>query len=169
MVAKGITVKKWTSSNPNFATVSKKGDHVGEVKIKQCGKVKITAISTNGKKYTCQLTITGGKPWSGLNGGYCPTLATIKQHGYYKDINKIQNYGDVIYYIIDYGQKINYKNGNNKKYTWSEVDAYVSEILKNRYPDKEIGMAGGGDFLGVDGGPNQYGRLAIGCYYVKDK
>lgn len=163
LVAKGISVKKWKSSKNKVVKVIKKGN-VGLLQIRRTGKTTISCIANNGKTYTCKVTIVGGKPWSGLSGGYLPTKATVKKHGYYKDINAIKDCGKAVYYVIDYNKKINYKNGY-KKLSMTEADEKAKQILKNRYPNKTINICGGGDLLLFEDG-SKYGRLAVGCYYV---
>lgn len=49
----GAAVKKFNSSNKNIAAVSKNGKVVGKHK----GKATITVVDTNGKKYTCKITV----------------------------------------------------------------------------------------------------------------
>lgn len=164
LVAKGISVKKWKSSNEKVVKVLKK-ENIGLLQIRKTGKTTITCVADNGKTYTCKVTIVGGKPWSGLNGGYLPTSATVKKHGYYKDINMIKDYGKVVYFIVDYNQQINYKNGS-KKMSMTQAEDNAKQILANRYPDKIIQSYGGGDLLIFKDG-SKYARLWVGCFYVE--
>lgn len=166
LVAKGIDIKKWKSSNSKVVKVIKKGN-VGVLQIHKTGKTTITCVAKNGKKYTCKVTIVGGKPWSGLSGGYRPTKATVKKHGYYKDINTIKDFGKVVYYVIDYNKQIKYKNGEKTR-TWTEAEEEARQILASRYPNRIINIASGGDLLIFKDGKKS-ARLATGCYYVTEK
>ncbi len=144
----------WKSSNPKVCKVFNNGS-VGRLEMHSTGKCKITCIAKNGKKYTCNLTVTGGKTWGGLTHGYRPTLSQVKKHGYYKDINKLLDYGNVIFVICSYDSTnsennnkptINLKNGN-KVFPVSKMD-YIDDILYERYPDATIKMVEGlGDYL----------------------
>jgi len=69
LIAMGIDVKKWTSSNKKVVKVNKIGSHIGKLEIHGTGKCTITCESKSGKKYKCKVTIVGGKKWSGLSGG----------------------------------------------------------------------------------------------------
>ena len=164
IVAKGIDVKSWKSSNNKVVKVKKKAN-IGVLEIHGTGKCTVTCTAKNGKTYKCVVTIVGGKPWSGLSNGYAPDISEVKKHGYYNDINKIQDYGNVVFYIVDYGKKIDYKNGNKKR-DIEEAEKEAMKILQNRYPDKDVYSAVSGDLLGFHSGKN-YGRLWCGCYYVK--
>ena len=50
----GSKVKSWASSNKKIASVDKKG----KVSAKKKGNATITAVATNGKKYTCKVNVT---------------------------------------------------------------------------------------------------------------
>ena len=50
----GSKVKSWASSNKKIASVDKKG----KVTAKKKGNATITAVATNGKKYTCKVSVT---------------------------------------------------------------------------------------------------------------
>ena len=165
LVAKGISVKKWKSSNEKVVKVLKK-ENIGLLQIRKTGKTTITCVADNGKTYTCKVTIVGGKPWSGLSGGYLPTSATVKKHGYYKDINTIKDYGKVVYYIVDYNQQINYKNGS-KKMSGTQAENNAKQILANRYPDKIIQNSGGGGDLLIFKDGSKFARLWVECFYVE--
>lgn len=166
IVAKGIDVKKWKSSNTKVVKVIQKAN-VGVLEIHGTGKCTVTCTDTSGKTYKCKVTIVGGKPWSGLNGGYRPAITEVKKHGYYNDINKVQDFGDVVFFVVDYAKEIDLKNGN-KKMDVDTAEKKAKEILANRYPDKNIVSADSGDLLGFTSG-KQYGRLWVGCYYVEDR
>lgn len=165
IVAKGIDVKKWKSSNNKVVKVIQKAN-VGVLEIHGTGKCTVTCTDTSGKTYKCKVTIVGGKPWSGLNSGYRPTITEVKKHGYYNDINKVQDFGNVVFFVVDYGKEIDLKNGN-KKMDVDTAEKKAKELLANRYPDKQIAYACSGDLLGFTSG-KQYGRLWVGCYYVED-
>lgn len=164
LVAAGIDVKSWKSSNKKVCEVENYG-RLGQLKMLGTGQTTITCTSTSGKKYTCKLTVVGGKAWGGLSKGYRPNLSTLKKHGYFKDINTIKDYGDVVVAIVEYDHEINLGNGNKKL---SVTDAYnARQILDDRYPGKSIKSAGGGDYLCFtsDNG-KKGGRIWNMCYYV---
>ena len=167
LVAKGIQVKKWTSSNKKVCKVINT-DGIGLLQMRGTGKCTITCIAKNGKKYTCKLTVVGGKPWGGLSGGYLPTVSTIKKHGYYKDINSIIDYGNVIMTIEEYDHEINLKNGN-KRFKNIEPAKKAEQILASRYPEKKVTSVNNiGDHLCfTDNKGNKFGRLWVSCHYVK--
>lgn len=167
IVAKGLTIKSWKTSNSKVAKVSGMGPgkKIGCIEIHGVGKCNITATDKNGKKYTCKVTIVGGKPWSGLNGGYRPTIEEVKKHGYYDDINKIQDYGDVIFSIFDYAKEVNYKNGNKKLDTEAFEKSMWATFAK-RYPGVWPNSFPSGDLLGFTQG-SKYARLWCGCYYIE--
>lgn len=165
LVAAGIDVKSWKSSNPKVCKVKNLG-HVGYLQMMGTGKCTITCTSKNGKTYKCKLTVVGGKKWGGLSNGYLPTLSTIKKHGYFKDIHSVRDYGDVVVSIVEYDHKINLGNGN-KPLTVTDADN-SKKILTTRYPDASIKLAGGGDYLcftNDDG--KKSGRIWWMCYYVE--
>jgi len=166
LVAKGITVKKWTSSNKKVCKIINTNG-VGLLQMRGTGKCTITCVAKNGKKYKCKLTIVGGKSWGGLSGGYSPTVSALKKHGYYNDINSIMDYGNVIVTIEEYDHEINLKNGN-KRFKRMEAQEKAEKILASRYPDKEVCSVNNlGDHLCFtnDKG-NQVGRLWVSCHYV---
>lgn len=165
LVANGIDVKKWKSSNTKICKVKSYGS-VCSMQMRNTGKCTITCIAKNGKKYKCKLTVTGGKAWGGLNNGYRPTLSDLKRHGYYKDINKINDYGKVVVVIMDYDGEINLKNGNKKLKKSAINDAKL--ILADRYPNSTIYEVSGGDYLLFTNNERTKGdRLWVECYYVK--
>ena len=165
LVAKGIEVKKWKSSNKKICTVEKIG-RIGRLKMLGTGKSTITCISKDGSTYKCKLTVVGGKEWGGLNGGYRPTLSTLKKHGYFKDINSIMDYGDVVVYIEEVDHEINLGNGNKRLSKKAKEKA--EKILGNRYPKKFI-IESGGDYLCFtsDNG-KKGGRIRYTYYYIKE-
>lgn len=167
IVAEGINVKSWKSSDEKVVKVvqDKKANNIGKLEIHSTGKCTVTCTAKDGKTYECAVTIVGGKKWSGLSNGYAPDISEVKKHGYYDDINKIQDYGNIIYYIVDYNKQIDYKNGQKKK-TVSEAEDIARRILENRYPNKDIYYSGSGDLLGFYSGDN-YGRLWCGVMYVE--
>lgn len=165
LVAKGIEVKSWKSSNKKICKIEKIG-RIGKLKMLGTGKATITCTGKDGSKYKCKLTIVGGKAWGGLNGGYRPTLSTVKKHGYFKDINSVMDYGDVVMYIEEYDHEINLGNGNKRLSKKAKEKA--EKILGNRYPGKTVRQAGGGDYLCFtsDNG-KKGGRIWYACYYVE--
>lgn len=166
LIAYGLDVKSWKSSNTNVIKVSKKGSNIGMLSIRGTGKSTITCTTKNGRKYTCKVTVKGGKTWSGLNNGYRPPFEEVKRSGWYKDLNAIRDYGNVIFYCIDYANEIKYDNGNKLKKTWTETEKIAKQTLHERYPDKQVKMATNGDYVGFYVG-QKYARIAIGCYYVE--
>lgn len=166
IVAKGIEVKKWTTSNSKVVKVNKAGN-IGVLEIHGTGKATVTCVATNGKKYKCAVTIVGGKPWSGLRNGYLPDIKEVKKHGYYDDINKIQDFGDVIFCIVDYNQQIDLKNGN-KKTDYRTIEREAELLLQNRYPMRDVKQAAGGDLLIFKSG-DQFARLWVICYYAEER
>lgn len=166
LVAAGIDVKSWKSSNPKVCTVVNLGS-VGNLQMRSTGKCTITCTDTKGKKYTCKLTVTGGKTWGGLNNGYRPTLSTLKTHGYYKDINKVMDYGNVIVTIIEYDHDISLGNGN-KPLTHQDCEN-TRQILRERFPYQTVEYAVGGDYLlFTNNSGTENGRLWLSCYYVNN-
>ena len=166
IIAYGLNVKSWKSSNTKVIKVSKKGSNIGLLSIRGTGKSTITCTTKSGKKYTCKVTVKGGKPWSGLNSGYRPPFKEVKQSGWYKDLNAMRDYGNVIFYCIDYAKEIEYDNGNKFDKLWTEADEIAENTLRERYPDKEVQVAVSGDYVGFYVG-KKYARIAIGCYYVE--
>ena len=165
IVAKGIDVKQWKTSNSKVVKVKKEGN-LGVLEIHGTGKCTVTCIDTSGKKYKCKVTIVGGKSWSGLRNGYLPDIKEVKKHGYYEDINEIQDFGDAVFCIVDYNQQIHLKNGN-KKMDYKTAEKKAALILQNRYPNKVIKSVAGGDLLIFKSG-NQYARLWTMCYYAEE-
>lgn len=78
----------------------------------------------------------------------------------------MRDYGNVIFYCIDYAKEIKYDNGNKFNKTWTEFDEIAEKTLRERYPNKEVKRAAGGDCVGFYVG-KKYARIAIGCYYVE--
>lgn len=165
IIAKGIDVKKWTTSNSKVVKVNKAGN-IGVLEIHGTGKCTVTCVDTSGKKYKCAVTIVGGKPWSGLRNGYLPDIKEVKTHGYYDDINKMQDFGDAVFCIVDYNKQIDLKNGN-KKMDNNTARKKAELLLHNRYPTRQIESVAGGDLLIFKSG-NQYARLWVECYYAKE-
>ncbi len=162
LVAKGIHVKSWKSSNKKICKVIKYG-RLGKLQMLGTGKCTITCTSKEGKKYKCKLTVVGGKKWGGLNGGYQPTLSTIKKHGYFKDINTVKDYGDVIVIIKEYDHQIKLGNGNKKL-----PDDIERLAMNEHYDDGKTYTYFSGDYLcfkSNDG--KKYGRIWCTCYYVE--
>ena len=166
LIAYGLDVKSWKSSNTKVIKVSKKGPNIGMLSIRGTGKSTITCTTKNGRKYTCKVTVKGGKTWSGLNNGYRPPFEEVKRSGWYKDLNAIRDYGNVVFYCIDYAKEIKYDNGNKFMKTWTEAEEIAEQILHERYPNKQVKMATSGDYVGFYVG-KKYARIAIGCYYVE--
>lgn len=166
LIAYGLNVKSWKSSNTKVIKVSKKGPNIGMLSIRGTGKSTITCTTKSGKKYTCKVTVKGGKTWSGLNNGYRPPFKEVKQSGWYKDLNAIRDYGNVVFFCIDYAKEIKYDNGNKFKKTWTEAEQIAEQILHERYPDKQVKTAQCSDYVGFYVG-KKYARIAIGCYYVE--
>lgn len=110
LVAAGIQVKSWKSSNKKVCKIESHGS-LAILQTTGTGNCDITCTAKDGKKYVCKLTVKGGTQWSGL-GGYTPTISELKKHGYYNDINSIKDYGDVIVAIYDYSYEIPFNNGN---------------------------------------------------------
>lgn len=111
------------------------------------------------------MTVVGGKNWGGLRNGYLPKVSEMKKHGYYKDINTIKDYGNVIVCLYDFGGEMNWKNGNKELNT---DQLYMqSDILRSRYPGCEIGMGGNDLLLCKSQNGKQYGRISVTYYYVK--
>lgn len=166
LIAKGIKVKKWQSSNKKVCKVEKKGN-IGLLKMLRTGKTTITCIGNDGKKYKCKVTVVGGKPWGGLNGGYSPTLSTLKKHGYFKDINSVKDYGNVVFYICDddYYNDIKLKNGN--KHLTEEKREEAEMILKNRYPNKTVYSSFSDYLIFTDNSKKKTGRIRYYYHYVK--
>ena len=166
LVAKGIQVKKWKSSNKKVCKVINT-DGIGLLQMRGTGKCTITCVAKNGKKYTCKLTVVGGKSWGGLSGGYSPTVSALKKHGYYNDINSIMDYGNVIVTIEEYDHEINLKNGN-KRFKRMEAPEKAEKILAIRYPDKNVASVNGlGDHLCFTNNKgNKIGRIWVSCHYV---
>lgn len=166
LVAAGIDVKSWKSSNEKVCKVENYG-RLGKLKMLGTGKTTITCTSKSGKKYTCKLTVVGGKPWGGLSKGYQPTLSTIKKHGYFKDINSVMDYGDVIITLLEYDHEIKLGNGNKPIDLTDELILHGGKLLEERYPYRNIKSAGGGDYLcfSSDNG-KKIGRIWYSCYYV---
>ncbi len=163
LVAAGIDVKSWSSSNKKVCKVENLG-RLGYLKVVGTGKTTITCTSKSGKKYTCKLTVVGGKTWGGLNRGYRPTLSTLKKHGYYKDINTVKDYGDVMVAIAEYDHKIKLGNGN-KPLTSKDVRG-AEAIFNNRYPSAIVSDNFSTHVLFTSDNKKKSGRLFIFWYYV---
>ena len=164
LVAMGVDVKNWTSSNKKVCKVEKHGN-LGIIMTTGTGKCTITCTAKNGKKYKCKLTVVGGRNWGGLRNGYLPKVSEMKKHGYYKDINTIKDYGNVIVCLYDFGGEMNWKNGNKELNT---DQLYMQrDILRSRYPGREIGMGGNDLLLCKSQNGKQFGRISVTYYYVK--
>lgn len=164
LVAAGIQVKKFTSSNKKVAIV----DKYGVISSIGVGKCTITCTAKNGKIYKCALTVEGGKPWGGLYNGYTITKSKLKTLELYKKLNKVYDYGDAISVAYSYNRA---KDGTDIKD--KEVEANVESwvyyylLLEERYPNRIV-LSSGGDFLMVknnDGSPNRSIRFIT--FYVK--
>lgn len=164
LVAKGIDVKKWKSSNKKVCEIQENGN-VGILKMLNTGKTTITCVGKDGSKFQCRVTVVGGKPWGGLQSGYVPTLSELKTHGYYKDINSIMDYGNVVICMHEYDHDINLKNGN-KRLSRTEIDE-AELILSDRYPGKTVRLLCGGDHVLFNNDKRtKIGRIWFDCYYV---
>lgn len=163
LVAKGIDVKKWKSSNNKICKVKKIGN-IGMLEMRRTGKVTITCIGNDGEKYKCKLTVAGGKTWGGLNGGYRPKLSTIKKHGYYKDINSVMDYGNVVVCILETNNEINLKNGN--KHLSDKKIEEAEMILKNRYSSAYVSRFFSDHLIFTDNSGKKSGRISYYCYYI---
>lgn len=138
LVAKGIQVKSWTSSNKKVCKVTKTGSdgNIGILTVTGPGKCTITCTSQTGKKYTCKLTVQDGKrDGKGYDYNQAIKLSQLKKYQYYNDINTIQDYGNaIVCFYTHEDSKIN--NGNS---VLSDVDfEKVEDTLKKRYPDKTV-------------------------------
>ncbi|MGN0415467.1 MAG: Ig domain-containing protein [Agathobacter sp.] len=163
LVAKGIDVKSWASSNTKVCKVEKQGA-LGILSATGVGKCTITCTAKNGKKYTCRLTVVGGKKWGGLNNGFRPKLSDVKKHGYIKDINTVQDYGTVIVILFDMDDQIKW---NRHKKLDSEIIDEQRCILQQRYPDRQICVGRNDLVLCRSDNGKQYGRPSVYFYYVK--
>ncbi len=134
LVAKGLEVKKWKTSNKKVC-VPKKYNGVALLEMRGPGKCTITCITKNGKEYKCKLTVLDGTMMSYYEDDYAPTLSEIKKHGYFKDINSIMDYGRVVVSLEEYNHKINLKNGNKrfKEATYH----HPIQILTTRFPEEK--------------------------------
>lgn len=167
LVAAGIDVKSWKSSNKKVCTVVNNGT-IGTLKTQGTGTCTITCTAKDGKKYTCKLTVAGGKPWGGLKGGYRPTLSTVKKHGYFNDINTIKDYGTAIVTIIERDHEFSLGNGNTPL-THADCDS-TEKTLKQRFPDKTIkcAVSDSSDYmLFTNNSGTKSGRIYVSCYYVE--
>ena len=162
LVAAGVQVKSWSSSNKRVCLVENHGS-LGILKTNGTGKCKITCIAKDGTKYVCDLTVVGGTTWSGL-GGYTPTLSELKKHGFYNDINAINDYGDVIVAIYDYAKEINFNNGHKKISVHPEDQ--MRQMMQHRFGDAFSN--GGGDYVQatLDNG-KKLARIWVEFYYKK--
>lgn len=163
LVAKGIDVKSWSSSNTKICKVEKQGA-LGILATTGVGKCTITCTAKNGKKYTCKLTVVGGKSWGGLNNGFIPKLSDVKKHGYIKDINTVQDYGTVIVILYDQDDQIKW---NSHKKLDSEIMDEQKYVLQRRYPDRQIDFGGNDLVLCRSDNGKQYGRPTVYYYYEK--
>lgn len=167
LIAKGISVKKWKSSNPKICKVNSYGSFC-ELQPRKTGKCTITCIGKDNKTYKCKLTVAGGKTWGGLNRGYRPTVSSLKKHGYYKDINAIKDYGKVVVVITSAEANL-IKNGNKKlKMSVFSDNNEATAILRERYPNSTVHTLLAGDYLcyANDAGTKS-GVLRRACYYVE--
>ena len=163
LVAKGIDVKSWTSSNTKVCKVEKQGA-LGILSATGVGKCTITCTAKNGKKYQCKLTVVGGKRWGGLNNGFRPKLSDVKKHGYVKDINTVQDYGSVIVILFDIDNEIKW---NSHKKLDSEVLDQQRSVLQRRYPDRQVSSGGNDLVLCLSDNGKQSGRPHVYYLYVK--
>lgn len=160
LIAAGINVKKWKSSNPKVCTVKSHGS-LCTLQVRGLGKATITCTAKNGKKYKCKLTVTGeGKTW----GAYRVPLSSLKKHGYYKDINKIMDYGNVIATIVTTSNEVALKNGStlSRDFLLSEPE----KILSDRYPEQQIHEGGGGYVWITNDKKTKTSVLQVYYYYV---
>ncbi len=164
LIAEGIEVKSWKSSNKKICKVEKKGG-AARLKMLGTGKTTITCTSKDGAKFKCKVTVVGGKKWGGLSGGYQPKVSTIKKHGYFKDINSVMDFGDVVVCMYEYDHKIKLGNGN-KRLSKKTIEA-AKKILENRYPDKTIQTFGGDYLCFTNNNGKKIGRIWYSCYYVE--
>lgn len=167
LIAKGISVKKWKSSNSNICKIKSYGSFC-ELQPRKTGKCTITCIGKNNKKYKCKLTVAGGKTWGGLNSGYRPTVSSLKKHGYYKDINTIKDYGKVV--VVITSNKTNLLKNGNKKLNMSvfSLNNKATAILKDRYPNSTIHYLSVGDYLCyANNSRTKSDVISRACYYVK--
>ena len=134
LVAKGLKVKKWKTSNKKVC-VPKKYNGVALLEMRGPGKCIITCITKSGKKYKCKLTVLDGTMMYYYEDNYAPTLSEIKKHGYFKDINSIMDYGRVVVSLEEFNHKINLKNGNKR---FKEATSHHPiQILTTRYPEEK--------------------------------
>ncbi len=84
-----------------------------------------------------------------------------KKHGYYKDINTIKDYGDVIVVTGEYDHKINLKNGNKHL----PKDFFVD--FGDKKNGKIINQFGGEYVLFTSNNKRKIGRIRCTCYYLK--
>ena len=64
-LAKGEKIVKWKVSNPKVAKISKSGN----LKALRVGKIKVTAITNEGRKFSCKVVVKGNSS-SGHSGGH---------------------------------------------------------------------------------------------------
>lgn len=159
LVAAGIQVKSWKSSNKKVCQIESHG-RVAILQMTGTGTCDIICTDKSGKKYVCKLTVKGGTTWSGL-GGYTPTLSELKKHGYYQHINGIQDYGDAIVAIYDYANEINFNNGNPK---WKKEEFDIRERLQDRYGN-ELGNCGGDLIQATLDNGKKLARIWVDCIY----
>ena len=163
LVAKGIDVKKWKSSNNKVCKVKKIGN-IGLLEMRRTGNATITCIGKDGKQYKCKLTVAGGKTWGGLNGGYRPKLSTVKKHGYFKDINAVMDYGNVVVCILETENEFSLKNGNKHLSEKQRTEAEM--ILKNRYPNSTVHRSFSDHLIFTNDSGEKTGRISYYYYYV---
>lgn len=170
LVAKGLEVKKWKSSNKKVCTPVKY-KNVALLQMRGPGKCTITCITKSGKKYKCKLTVQDGTLMSYEKEVHSPKLSEIKKHGYYKDINSIMDYGRVVVMLEEFNHKINLKNGNKR---FKESTRRIPlEILKTRFPEEKaeslpgLGCFNGTyvTFLSNDG--KKMGKIRVLCGFME--
>lgn len=160
LVAEGIQVKSWKSSNPKICKLETHG-RLAILQTTGTGSCNITCTAKDGKKYVCKLTVKGGTEWSGL-GGYTPTLSELKKHGYYNDINSIKDYGDMIVAIYDYANEIQFENGNKRMETYP--DDIIRQKLNQRF-GYDIKSCGGDFIQATLDHSKKCARIWVVCYY----
>lgn len=160
LVAAGIQVKSWKSSNPKVCKLETHG-RLAILQTTGTGTCDIICTAKDGKKYVCKLTVKGGTKWSGL-GGYTPTLSELKKHGYYNDINSFKDYGDMIVAIYDYANEIQFENGNKSMKT--RPDDTIRQTLYERY-GYDIRSCGGDLVQATLDNGKKFARIWVECYY----
>lgn len=128
VVAEGIDVKSWTVSSK----ICKLEKHDNWVMVygKKAGKCKLTCTAKNGKKYTCNLTILPEL----IDGNKVRDESILKSTGWYKHINSIQDYGNVIVVIkTSPYSAFDIENGHSYK---DVKDFDPKKFLEKRFPNQ---------------------------------